>query len=298
MRRNASLLTPAAFVAAVAVILVATTAGASTITVTNLDLQTVAVGGSEYDSAFATDTWLVMNLRSGSSAGITGDYAQSGNGSVYFEGADGGTSKGDIEYYFSSATGHTLGNLTSLSYDWYRDAASSNNDVQIPALRLMVDADGNAGTTNDRGYLIYERVYNTAGAAPEGSWQTASMVIPGTSTPADNTGGTNFWWYQAGVGVNEVFSRNITDWINGEHTTGFATLSADSVVYGISSGIGSGWGPYFEGAVDNISIGFGGEITTWNFELAAVPEPTSMALLGLGLAGLAARSYKKRSKVS
>jgi len=64
-------------------------------------------------------------------------------------------------------------------------------------------------------------------------------------------------------------------------------------VYAISAGIGSGWGT-FEGAVDNISYRFGnGPIVTTNFEV--VPEPTTMALFGLGLLGAAGGLLRRRS---
>jgi hypothetical protein len=66
------------------------------------------------------------------------------------------------------------------------------------------------------------------------------------------------------------------------------------VILGFSSGVGSGWGS-FTGAVDNISWTINGVTTVNNFEVAAadVPEPASVALLGLGLMGLVAARRRK-----
>lgn len=93
------------------------------------------------NDAFATDTWLRVNVRNGSSVGITGDYPRSGNGSAHFTGAS-GQSKADFELFFSDLTGKTLGNLTSLGYDYYRDAASTNPNVQAPSLRSTLTPTG------------------------------------------------------------------------------------------------------------------------------------------------------------
>jgi hypothetical protein len=63
-------------------------------------------------------------------------------------------------------------------------------------------------------------------------------------------------------------------------------------VYGISAGVGSGWGT-FQGAVDDITVGFGGASTTYNFEV--VPEPSTVLLVGTGLMGMLIVARRRRA---
>ncbi|BCW99848.1 MAG: hypothetical protein KatS3mg024_2675 [Armatimonadota bacterium] len=86
-----------------------------------------------------------------------------------------------------------------------------------------------------------------------------------------------------------VYNRTLSDWVN---------LMPSARVLGISAGIGSGWTGTFDGAVDNITIGFGSSVTTYNFELAAapVPEPVFFQMGALmGLSGLGLLRLRRRA---
>jgi hypothetical protein len=65
-------------------------------------------------------------------------------------------------------------------------------------------------------------------------------------------------------------------------------LFTNAVILGFNAGIGSGWNGVFTGAVDNITWTIGTQTASYNFEVAAVPEPAALALLAAGLLGLAA----------
>jgi len=174
-----------------------------------------------------------------------------------------------------------LADLSHLSYEWYRGNSSTTTAHLHPVLRLgilRVNSDNTAAV----GYLTFERVYNGFGAAPIGSWQSDDIVSNNYKL-----------WATASLGfgdpnddINEVL-KTIPEWVS-------AANDANATLYVISvnAGIGSGWNGTFTGAVDNITFGFGGNYTTYNFEV--VPEPASMLALGSGLIGLLGLRRRKR----
>lgn len=257
---------------------------ATNITVYNPTGLLTNAGGSGIGDAVVGDSWVRRNVRSDGAVGITTNYARSGNGSAFLSTNTNTNGKADFEYFFSDAFsgGKTLGAMSGLSYDWYRSSTSNALAHYMPAFRIYVDADGNAATTNDRLYLIYERAYNpNTAAVPTDTWVTDDIFnFNGAGQSA------NLWQRRFSPGTTvEQYDISLQEWIAGQTTAGGLVLSADSVVYGLSFGVGSGWNSTFEGAVDNVTIGFGGNNTTWNFEVIPLPGP---ALMGFaGLAGLA-----------
>lgn len=230
--------------------------------------------------------WLYNNVRVNGVAGINNTNPRSGNGSAYLSTA-GGNSKSDIEFLslngsFQPVAIGTLGSLSTLKYDWYRDGAGSATAQAHynPAFRIYFDADGSTATTTDRGYLVYERAYNpNTAAVPTDQWITDDIYNFNGAGQSANLWMVNFG--NANGSVLEVYNRDITDWLTTPNPNpAYPTLSANTIIYGVSMGIGSGWNPYV-GAVDNAMIGFtGAPVYSWNFEV--VPAPGAMALLGLG----------------
>lgn len=253
-------------------------------------------GSTNQGQSFGNPNWVYNNTRGSGSVGIRTNYPRSGNGSVYFN-SPGSSGKADIEYFAdpelvggnfapnpfnpSSILG-PLAALSHLSYEWYRDGSSNAPNHLHPVLRLGI-LRVNSDNTTDVGYLTFERVYNGfSGAAPTNSWQS------------DNIIGSNYGlWATASLGFgdpdvnfSQVF-KTLSGWVS-------AANAANATLYVISvnAGIGSGWNGTFTGAVDNITFGFNGTYTTYNFEV--VPEPASMVALGSGLIGLLGLRRRKR----
>jgi hypothetical protein len=235
-------------------------------------------GPSNAFQAVGTSGWYYNNVRNSASIGINTAQPRSGNGSVQFT-SPGSGGKADIEYY-GNPTGTPLGSLADLSsasFEWFRSSASDPTSATLhPVLRILVDADGNLTTTGDRGGLVFERAYNGGGVTND-TWT------------ADSITSTSYLW-NFGLGLGFAANINATPYAYDATLAEWQAYLPNAVIIGFSSGIGSGWANYYEGAVDNISWTIGNTTTTTNFEVQAptsVPEPTTLALLGMGLLGLA-----------
>ena len=252
---------------------------ATTTTGPNGTVTTVAGpsgGGNRADAPVSAEAWAQHSVGGNASVGITTDYARSGNGSAFFQGTD-GASKADLEYYFEGPK--LLSNVQSLSYDWYRDATSTTNAIQVTSLRLMV------ATQTSTAYLVYEPYYSGVNPIPTDSWNTSTI-----------TGDSIFWSNNATLALPAGTSScaigcfaKLSDW---------QAANPGVIVFGLSTGIGSGWSGSFKGAVDNIAYDFGSDGSgSWNFEVNAVPEPASWAMMiaGFGLVGLGMRRRNART---
>jgi hypothetical protein len=252
-------------------------------------------GPANQGSSFGHPNWVYNNTRGGGSVGIRTDFPRNGNGSVYFN-SPSSTGKADIEYFANpvNAGGNffpnpfnlasilgPLSDLTDLSYEWYRAGASTAPGHLHPVLRLGI-LRVNSNNTIALGYLTFERVYNGFGAAPTNSWQADDILSNNYKLWATASLGFG----DPNVNINDVL-KTIPEWVNAA-----ADVGATLYVISVNAGIGSGWNGTFTGAVDNITFGFNGNSTTYNFEV--VPEPASMVALGMGLASLLGVRRRKR----
>ena len=222
-------------------------------------------------AALDASGWYYNNVRNNGHVGISTAIPYDGDGSVVFnatQGPSGNSSKADIEFYnfvgnVPQSLG-TLGSLTSFSYNWYRNSGGTAIAADAPVLRLYVASPD----LTKSGYLVFEPVYNALGSnpAPVNQWETDNIV-------AENA---HLWSTGSLPNTGKYYDSVVT-------LGSWQANYGNYLVLGISAGVGSGWGT-FQGAVDDITIGFSGGSTTYNFEV--IPEPGSFMLTGMGFIGL------------
>jgi hypothetical protein len=227
----------------------------------------------------------------------------------------GNVNPGNSTAWSAGNSGLTIvnGNLTYAGL-----ADQGGNELQI--------ANGSAGTiyntfaNQTSGQVFYSFLFNASETNTANNYFTA--MNPGTSTPNGSSDAINAYYYSSGkielraaaqsatAGTGPVLTLGTTYliveeidltaktaslWIDptlgGAAPAATATLSGitataiDNVGFKVQSAAG---GPFL---VDNLLIG-----TTWaDVTPVAAPEPTTLALAGMGLLGLAARFRRARS---
>ena len=230
-------------------------------------------GGANRASAANNGSWYQTDVGGGASVGITTTYLND-NGSIYFN-TVGTASKADLSYAFTSLV--PLSSFVGASFQFYRDGASTAAQV-APVLRLGIFRDNGNNNISFAGFLILDNFSATGNIAPDNVWTTVSA----TQTTS------NFYTTNAALGPTfTAGQKTIAGWVS-------ANSATPLYVFGVNTGVGSGWGNNFAGAVDHIQFDFtGGPQGNFDFAVAGapIPEPQSWALLiaGFGLTGAALR---------
>ena len=216
------------------------------------------------------DGWAAANVRTDATVAITTAQPRSGNGSLEFttNTVTPGQDKADFQKLWDPANfpTRTLAGLTALSYEYYRASSSTTANHLAPVLRLYV-ADVTVGSPTFGKYalLIWEPVYNSAAPIPTDQW------IP------QNILNGNFWMFVPGgqsipSGVVQNYNTTLSGWLAGGVTgqpgdPAPINIDANTLVFGVNVGVGSGWGATFRGFVDNVTMQWGADEVHANFEV-------------------------------
>lgn len=152
--------------------------------------------------------------------------------------------------------GQALADINSMAYSTYRDASSTATDLQLPAINIEIDYNGDE--TGGYAVLVFEPYYTYgAGAIQEGTWQYWDAY----------SGGEAIWWSSRAINGVCAFSCFVP-WDEILAANPDATILGG---YGVNAGGGNAG---LLASTDVPTLGAGEDQVTYNFEEFRTPAST------------------------
>lgn len=198
--------------------------------------------------------------------------------------------------YVITATNVSDGDSDQVVVDNTGAVTGGNSIATIGYFRTI--ADGDVGTTSVASLIsdfesLASEDFSTSGAGFNGLFSINTTIDPAeTNTEAVNGNGKSLYLF-LGNGATLAASSYVGLVDTGENTpdvTSTASSFSTDVDYSVGK-FGNG-GLVVLGQITADSVAWGGGNSTGTFELVAIPEPSSVALLGLG--GLAVLLRRRR----
>ncbi len=234
----------------------------------------------------------------------------------------GGTAENSLANWNTSGSFGSLADISSLSFDWFRQSADGwdtpcnpSPDVvsippcdwvaKTPVLRLQLAEYINGQVVQTE--LIWEGYFNQQAQNAGGIGGTHTPVNEWVSTTNMQEG--NFWYHRPAGEGDPLYSTtggacdmNTFNFWQGDASASAiqqllgagGCIDSNAQVIGIAVGVGSQWPLQYTGFVDNVMLGFDGQtVLDANFDYV-VPEPSTWALMSVGLSVLAIAARRKR----
>lgn len=235
--------------------------------------------------------WSSTGNQGGGSSGIVATPLLDGDGAVAI---NGDRTRFGISNNVTGTGYGTLSSLSAFNFEWaVTQVGATVPTAQAPALRLFTYDP----TSGRQIQFIWE----------DGE-QSSPVFVNGAGSLNTTYTGDFFGSANRVYAFTSGFGRGLFDGggslIGGSDSAQaianlISTLNAPGAfVFSFGVGVGSSVGD-FQGFADQVSIDFGsGDPTTYNFRVPGtqVPEPVSLALIGLGLAASAAATRRRRKQ--